>query len=96
MRGWTTLGSARPLQRGTVALVGCFTGAIVVQALLVAFYAAVAREPSASTSHRGTWRRRACVVPRADAAALGQRLGLREATFSFYFARLGLQSRRRW
>ena len=73
-----------------VALVGCFTGAIVVQALLVAFYAAVAR---AIGVHVSPWHM-AVVVPVSFLVQMlplsVNGLGLREATFSFYFARLGL------
>ena len=72
-----------------VALVGCFTGAIVVQALLVAFYAAVAR---AIGVHVSPWHM-AVVVPVSFLVQMlplsVNGLGLREATFSFYFARLG-------
>jgi glycosyltransferase 2 family protein len=72
------------------ALVGCFVGAVLVQALLVAFYAAVAHAIGVRVS---PWHM-AVVVP---VSFLVQMLpvslngfGLREATFSFYFARLGL------
>jgi uncharacterized protein (TIRG00374 family) len=72
------------------ALAGCFVGAIVVQALLVAFYAAVANAIGVAIS---PWHM-AVVVP---VSFLVQMLpvsvngfGLREATFSFYFSRLGL------
>ncbi len=72
------------------ALVGCFVGAVIVQALLVGFYAAVAHAIGVAVS---PWHM-AVVVP---VSFLVQMLplslngfGLREATFSFYFARLGL------
>ena len=72
------------------ALVGCFVGALVVQALLVAFYAAVAHSIRVPVS---PWHM-AVVVP---VSFLVQMLpislngfGVREATFSFYFTRLGL------
>ncbi len=72
------------------ALAGCFSGAVLVQALLVAFYAAVAH---AIGVHVSPWHL-AVVVP---VSFLVQMIplslngfGLREATFSFYFARLGL------
>lgn len=72
------------------AMVGCFAGAVVVQALLVAFYAAVAHSIGVPVS---PWHM-AVVVP---VSFLVQMLpvsvngfGLREATFSFYFTRLGL------
>ena len=72
------------------ALAGCFVGAVIVQALLVGFYAAVAHAIGVAVS---PWHM-AVVVP---VSFLVQMLplslngfGLREATFSFYFARLGL------
>ena len=72
------------------ALVGCFVGAVIVQALLVGFYAAVAHAIGVRVSPFHM----AVVVP---VSFLVQMLpvslngfGLREATFSFYFARLGL------
>jgi hypothetical protein len=72
------------------ALVLCFAGAIVVQAIIVAFYAAVARGLGIpiGLAHM------AILVP---LASLMQMLpvsingfGVREATFSFFFARLNL------
>ena len=72
------------------ALAGCFVGAVLVQALLVGFYAAVAHAIGVAVS---PWHM-AVLVP---VSFLVQMLplslngfGLREATFSFYFARLGL------
>jgi hypothetical protein len=72
------------------ALAGCFFGAVLVQALLVGFYAAVAHAIGVAVS---PWHM-AVVVP---VSFLVQMLpvslngfGLREATFSFYFSRLGL------
>jgi glycosyltransferase 2 family protein len=77
-------------RQAPAALVGCFAGAILVQLLLVGFYAAVAH---AIGVHISPWHM-AVVVP---VSFLVQMLplsvngfGLREATFSFYFARLGL------
>jgi len=73
-----------------VALAGCFGGAVAVQMLLVGFYAAVAHAIGLQIS---PWHL-AVVVP---VSFLVQMIplslngfGLREATFSFYFARLGL------
>jgi hypothetical protein len=70
--------------------VGCFLGAVMVQAILVAFYAAIAHASGVGIS---PWHM-AVLVP---VSFLVQMLplsvngfGLREATFSFYFARLGL------
>lgn len=72
------------------ALFGCFVGAILVQALLVAFYAAVAHSIGVAVS---PWHM-AIVVPMSFLVQMlpisVNGLGLREATFSFYFSRLGL------
>jgi glycosyltransferase 2 family protein len=72
------------------ALVGCFVGAVLVQALLVAFYAAVAHAIGVRVS---PWHM-AVVVPVSFLVQMVpvslNGFGLREATFSFYFARLGL------
>jgi uncharacterized membrane protein YbhN (UPF0104 family) len=72
------------------ALAGCFVGAIVVQALLVAFYAAVAYSIKVPVS---PWHM-AVVVPMSFLVQMlpisVNGLGLREATFSLYFTRLGL------
>ena len=72
------------------ALVGCFAGAVLVQAILVGFYAFIAHAIGIAIS---PWHM-AVLVP---VSFLVQMLplsvngfGLREATFSFYFARLGL------
>jgi glycosyltransferase 2 family protein len=83
-------GVLRQFRRTPGALVGCFLGAVAVQALLVLFYEAVARSIGVPIS---PWHM-AVVVP---ISFLVQMLplsvngfGLREATFSFYFTRLGL------
>ncbi len=72
------------------ALAGCFGGAVLVQALLVGFYAAVAH---AIGVHVSPWHM-AVVVPISFLVQMIplslNGFGLREATFSFYFARLGL------
>jgi hypothetical protein len=77
-------------RQAPAALGGCFAGAVLVQVILVAFYAAVAHAIGVAVS---PWHM-AVVVP---VSFLVQMLpvsvngfGLREATFSFYFARLGL------
>ena len=77
-------------RRAPVALVGCFAGAVLVQVILVGFYAAIAHAIGVRVS---PWHM-AVLVP---VSFLVQMLplsvngfGLREATFSFYFARLGL------
>jgi len=70
------------------ALAGCFVGAVVVQALLVAFYAAVAHSINVPVS---PWHM-AVVVPMSFLVQMVpisvNGFGLREATFSFYFTRL--------
>jgi glycosyltransferase 2 family protein len=72
------------------AIVGCFAGAVLVQALLVAFYAAVAYSIGVPVS---PWHM-AVVVPMSFLVQMlpisVNGFGLREATFSFYFTRLGL------
>jgi uncharacterized membrane protein YbhN (UPF0104 family) len=77
-------------RRAPVALAGCFAGAVLVQVILVGFYAAIAHAIGIVVS---PWHM-AVLVP---VSFLVQMLplsvngfGLREATFSFYFARLGL------
>jgi uncharacterized membrane protein YbhN (UPF0104 family) len=72
------------------ALAGCFAGAIVVQALLVGYYLAVA---SALHLPVRFWDL-AVLVPISFVVQMlplsVNGFGVREATFSFYFARLGL------
>jgi hypothetical protein len=72
------------------ALAGCFVGAVIVQALLVAFYAAVAHSIKVPVS---PWHM-AVVVPMSFLVQMlpisVNGFGLREATFSFYFTRLDL------
>lgn len=72
------------------ALFWCFAGAVGVQALLVAFYAAVAISIGVAVS---PWHM-AVIVPMSFLVQMlpisVNGFGLREATFSFYFTRLGL------
>lgn len=72
------------------SLAGGFLGALVVQAIMVLFYAAVARSFSIPI---GTWHL-AVVVPVSFIVQMlpvsVNGFGVREATFSFYFSRLGL------
>jgi hypothetical protein len=72
------------------ALFWCFAGAVAVQALLVAFYAAVAHSIGVTIS---PWHM-AVIVPMSFLVQMipvsVNGFGLREATFSFYFTRLGL------
>ena len=71
-------------------LLACFAGAVLVQLLLVGFYAAVAHAIGVGVS---PWHM-AVVVPVSFVVQMiplsVNGFGLREATFSFYFARLGL------
>jgi len=72
------------------ALLGCFSGAILVQGLMVAFYVAVVHALGMSI---GPWDL-AVIVPLSLVVQMlpisVNGLGLREATFSFYFTRLHL------
>jgi uncharacterized protein (TIRG00374 family) len=72
------------------ALINCFVGAIVVQALLVAFYAAIARGLSIPIplAHLAILVPLSFIVQMLPVSVNG--FGVREATFSFYFARLHL------
>jgi hypothetical protein len=76
-------------RQSPLALAACFGGAVLVQALLVAFYAAVARGIGLYVS---PWHM-AVIVPLAFLAQMApvsvNGFGVREAVFSFYFARLG-------
>jgi uncharacterized membrane protein YbhN (UPF0104 family) len=72
------------------ALAGCFAGAVLVQAIIVAFYVAVAHSMSIPIGVTEL----AVIIP---ISLIVQMLpvsmngfGVREATFGFYFARLGL------
>jgi hypothetical protein len=72
------------------SLGGCFAGAIVVQALLVAFYVAIAHSMRIPI----TFASLAVIVPISFVVQMVpismNGFGLREATFGFYFGRLGL------
>jgi glycosyltransferase 2 family protein len=72
------------------ALLGCFGGAVLVQAVLVLFYLSVARSMSIPISLANL----AVIVPISFVIQMipvsAGGYGVREATFSFYFARLGL------
>jgi uncharacterized membrane protein YbhN (UPF0104 family) len=71
------------------ALVGCFAGAVVVQSLLVAFYAAVAHGIGIPIS---AWHM-AVIVPVSFLAQLMpisvNGFGVREAVFAYYFSQVG-------
>ncbi len=72
------------------SLLHAFAGAVVVQALLVLFYAAVARsfDIPIALSHVAVIVPVSFVVQMLPVSVNG--FGVREATFSFYFSRLGL------
>ena len=72
------------------ALAGCFSGALVVQGLMVVFYLTVvyALKISVTPSDLAVIVPISLVVQMLPVSVNG--LGVREATFSFYFARLGL------
>ena len=72
------------------ALAGCFAGAVVVQATLVLFYLAIARSMSIPIGFAEL----AVIVPVSFIVQMiplsVNGFGVREATFGFYFTRLGL------
>jgi glycosyltransferase 2 family protein len=72
------------------ALLGCFGGAVAVQMILVVFYAAVARSLAIPVpmAHLAVLVPVSFVVQMLPVSMNG--LGVREAVFSVYFARLGL------
>ncbi len=73
------------------SLVGCLFGAVAVQALLVLFYAAIASSLGIAVSNVQL----ALIVPVTFVVQMlpisMNGLGVREATFAFYFSRLGIQ-----
>jgi uncharacterized protein (TIRG00374 family) len=72
------------------ALAGCFAGAVLVQGILVAFYLAVARSMHIPVGFAEL----AVIVPVSFIVQMVplsvNGFGVREATFGFYFTRLGL------
>ena len=72
------------------ALAGCFTGAVLVQAALVAYYFAIARSMDIPVGVAEL----AFIVPVSFIIQMApisvNGFGVREATFGFYFSRLGL------
>jgi hypothetical protein len=72
------------------ALVGCFAGAIVVQAVLVGFYLAIAHSLRIPIGFSEL----AVIVPISFVVQMlpvsMNGFGIREATFGFYFTRIGL------
>jgi uncharacterized membrane protein YbhN (UPF0104 family) len=73
-----------------VAIASCFAGAIAVQAVLVLFYVAIARSMNISIGFSEL----AVIVPVSFIVQMVplsvNGFGVREATFGFYFTRLGL------
>ncbi len=72
------------------ALAGCFGGAVAVQALMVVFYVSIAHSMRIPVSpwHLAVIVPMSFVVQMLPVSVNG--FGVREATFSFYFTRLGL------
>jgi uncharacterized membrane protein YbhN (UPF0104 family) len=72
------------------ALVGCFAGAILVQAILVGFYLAIVHAMGITVSpwHLAVIVPVSFIVQMVPISVNG--FGVREATFGFYFTRLGL------
>jgi uncharacterized membrane protein YbhN (UPF0104 family) len=72
------------------ALAGCFAGAVVVQGILVGFYVAIARSMNIPIGFAEL----AVIVPVSFILQMVpvsvNGFGVREATFSYYFTRLGL------
>ncbi len=77
-------------RRSPWSLLNAFAGAVIVQGLLVIFYAAVARSLNIpiALSHLAVIVPLSFLVQMLPVSVNG--FGVREATFSFYFARLGL------
>jgi uncharacterized membrane protein YbhN (UPF0104 family) len=77
-------------KEGPAALAGCFAGAMVVQAVLVAFYLTIARSLNVPIGFAEL----AVIVPISFIVQMlplsVNGFGVREATFGFYFTRLGL------
>jgi hypothetical protein len=83
-------GALARFRAAPLALVRCFAGAIAVQGLLVVFYVAVARALSIPipAAHLAILIPLSFIVQMAPVSVNG--FGVREATFTFYFARLHL------
>jgi uncharacterized membrane protein YbhN (UPF0104 family) len=77
-------------KEGPAAVAGCFAGAIVVQGVLVAFYLAIASSMNIPIGFAEL----ALIVPISFIVQMlpvsVNGFGVREATFGFYFTRLGL------
>jgi uncharacterized protein (TIRG00374 family) len=72
------------------ALLTCFCGAVLVQAVLVAFYVAIAHSMAIPVAawHLAVLVPVSFVIQMAPVSVNG--FGVREATFTFYFSRIGL------
>jgi uncharacterized protein (TIRG00374 family) len=83
-------GALMKFREAPAALASCFAGAIVVQAIIVAFYVAVARALGIpiAFAHLAILVPLAAIVQMLPVSING--FGVREATFTFYFARLHL------
>ncbi|HJR60986.1 MAG TPA: lysylphosphatidylglycerol synthase transmembrane domain-containing protein [Vicinamibacterales bacterium] len=83
-------GALHRFSKAPAALAGCFGGAIFVQATLVAFYLAIARSMQIPVGFAEL----AFIVPISFVIQMVpvsvNGFGVREATFGFYFVRLGL------
>ena len=83
-------GLLRSLKRSPGAIVQCFAGAVAVQMLLIAFYLSIARSLSVPI---GFWQL-ALIVPMSLVVQMlpvsMNGFGVREATFAYYFTRMGL------
>jgi len=77
-------------RRAPGALVHCFVGAILVQAIIVSFYAAIARGLAIPVplAHLAVLIPLSFLVQMAPVSVNG--FGVREATFTVYFSRIGL------
>jgi uncharacterized membrane protein YbhN (UPF0104 family) len=77
-------------KEGPTALLGCFAGAIIVQAVLVGFYLAISRSMHVPIAFSEL----AVIVPISFIVQMlpvsVNGFGVREATFGFYFTHLGL------
>ncbi len=84
------VGALARFREAPVALALGFFGAVIVQAILVAFYAAIAiaLDVPIPIAHLAVMIPLSFIVQMAPVSVNG--LGVREATFSYYFAQLGL------
>jgi len=83
-------GALRKFRDAPGALVTCLLGAVLVQAVLVAFYAAIVHSMNIPVSawHLAVIVPISFVIQMAPVSVNG--FGVREATFTYYFSRIGL------